>query len=513
VALKGCTEPRVFTPPLRELTPDTTMGYDIAGFAETVLGVELLPWQRWLVIHAFEIEGEFGGTWRFRFRTVLVLVARQNGKTLLSKVIAAFFLWVLGVALVIGTSTNLEAAEEVWESVVELAEDVPDLKSEVQRVYRSAGNKTLSLVGNRKYRVTTSNRKGARGKSGDLILLDELREHQTWDAWDAVSNTTVARPNALIWCMSNAGDGSSVVLRYLRAQAHKALGDPDGWAASYGDVETDDTLAIFEWSAEPDASTTDRHAWAQANPSLGYGFMTERALLSQSSKPRNSFLTENLCQWVTLTVKPPFPNGSWEAGIDKGSRIAPDSPLVYGLDVSADRQHASMAVCGLRSDGRYHVELIAYRGGLKWVLDGVQRLAENSPHHAVRIAAQAKGAPVSSLLDLIEAVDGVEVVPCQGRDVAGWCGRFWDAVNASNPDEDARSDSLPVAHIAQPALDLAANVAVTRPMGDGAWAWDRGKSTEDISPLVAVTMAYGAATDAKQPEAPSAYEDHDLMFV
>jgi hypothetical protein len=31
-------------------------------------------------------------------------------------------------------------------------------------------------------------------------------------------------------------------------------------------------------------------------------------------------------------------------------------------------------------------------------------------------------------------------------------------------------------------------------MGDGSWAWDRNKSVEDISPLVAITMAFGAAT-------------------
>jgi hypothetical protein len=85
--------------------------------------------------------------WHFRYRTVLTLVARQNGKTALSKVISAFFLFVLCVRLVIGTSTNLEAAEEVWEGVVDIAQESPDLSGEVERVYRSAGNKTLTLTG------------------------------------------------------------------------------------------------------------------------------------------------------------------------------------------------------------------------------------------------------------------------------------------------------------------------------------------------------------------------------
>ena len=67
----------------------------------------------------------------------------------------------------------------------------------------------------------------------------------------------------------------------------------------------------------------------------------------------------------------------------------------------------------------------------------------------------------------------------------------------------------------QPALDLAANIAATRPLGDGAWAWDRVKSKEDISPLVALTMAFGAATEVEQ--APklydSVYNEHGVLTI
>ena len=51
----GCEVPRIYTPPLRELTPDTTLGYEVIEFAENVLHISLLPWQKWLVIHALEI--------------------------------------------------------------------------------------------------------------------------------------------------------------------------------------------------------------------------------------------------------------------------------------------------------------------------------------------------------------------------------------------------------------------------------------------------------------------------
>ena len=127
---------------------------------------------------------------------------------------------------------------------------------------------------------------------------------------------------------------------------------------------------------------------------------------------------------------------------------------------------------------------------------------------------QSRGAPIASMMDVIAAIDGVEVVECAGKDVAGWCGRLWDAVASCLPESE--TDAVPVRHISQPALDLAANIAATRPMGDGAWAWDRNKSMEDISPLVAVTMAFGAATAADNTKTKvyqSVYQDRGVIVV
>ena len=86
----------------------------------------------------------------------------------------------------------------------------------------------------------------------------------------------------------------------------------------------------------------------------------------------------------------------------------------------------------------------------------------------------------------------------------------WDAVAACDGTES--HDCVPVYHRPQPALDLAANIASTKPLG-GTWAWDRHKSLEDISPLVACTMALGAATSVEKTQR-SAYDDGaDLLIL
>ena len=139
--MMGCTEARIFTPPLRELTRDTSIGFDAIDYARDVLGKKLYPWQEWVLIHMMEIIGSTDSEWKFRFRTVLIEVSRQNGKTVLSEVIASFFLNVLGVDSVFGTSLSLDKAEEVWEAVVQDQESIPALAADLKRVGRTNGSK------------------------------------------------------------------------------------------------------------------------------------------------------------------------------------------------------------------------------------------------------------------------------------------------------------------------------------------------------------------------------------
>src|SRR5438128_1399318 len=121
--LYGCEVPRIFTPPLRELTPATSKGFECIEFAEDVLGIELLPWQKWLLIHALELAADGS----YRFRTVVLLVARQNGKSTLMQVLSLWRMYLDAARLIIGTAQNLDIAEEQWQGAVELAEGVPDL--------------------------------------------------------------------------------------------------------------------------------------------------------------------------------------------------------------------------------------------------------------------------------------------------------------------------------------------------------------------------------------------------
>ena len=88
--MTGKTEPRLYTKELRPLTEETSLGYACIEYATKILRKKLYPFQEWALIHALEIEGSLDGEWRFRYRIILFMIARQNGKTVLSEVIASF---------------------------------------------------------------------------------------------------------------------------------------------------------------------------------------------------------------------------------------------------------------------------------------------------------------------------------------------------------------------------------------------------------------------------------------
>lgn len=503
----GSETPRVFSPELRPLTAKTSRGYEFIEFTEDILDIHLLPWQKWLALHALEINDD--GT--FRFRTVVLLVARQNGKSTFMQALSLWCMFVAGSPLIIGTAQSLDIAEEQWAGAVEIAEGVPELAEMIAHVNRTNGKKALELTSGERYKVAAASRRGGRGLSGDLVLLDELREHQNWEAWGAVTKTTMARPHAQIWAASNAGDIASVVLRHLRSLAHRALGWPDGeegMADLPDSVEQDDSLGIFEWSAAPDRDVWDRDGWAEANPSLGYTIM-ERAIASAaSSDPEHVFRTEVMCQFVNMAASGPFPTGAWAATMVPTVERDRSRPAVYGVDMSHDRTWMHVALAFWDTEGRARAEIAASRPGpdwvLPWLIDPARPVAPDF------VTMQSRGAPITSMADKFTDA-GIELIPWEGKNLAGWHGLAYDLVRAAVADDRDESIPLPFTHGEQPNLDVAAVTAQIKASGDG-WFIDRKNSPQDASPLVAVVAAIGALLSNPAPPAVSAYEERG-MFV
>lgn len=348
----GKTVPRLWTPPIegRQLTRETSHGFRVIDFAKRI-GIKLRPWQRWLLVHGLELDESLT---RYRFRTCLTLVARQNGKTLVKTVLSLWRLYALNSRLVVGTAQDLSQAREVMvEGLLALMDEsdylrqrfdieVENPKERVGVRHRTLADEYFRLDSARgpRYLIKALNRKAGRGLWGCAELnIDELREQTDFAAWAAVSKIVMAQENSQIWCMSNAGDSSSIVLNQLRSVALAG---------------TDPSLFLAEWSAEDGCALDDRRAWVQANPSLGRGLPEEAIRSALMVDPPNVFRTEVLCQFVDA-LDPAVDPIAWLACADRQGSM--DGQVAMAVDVANDGAHVT-AMAASEHDGRVRLKVV-----------------------------------------------------------------------------------------------------------------------------------------------------------
>lgn len=508
----GSEIPRLWTRPLRPLTPETSLGYEVIDFARMFLRVELYPWQKWLLIHALELNPD--GT--FRFRRVIVLVARQNGKSLLAAVLAAWWLFVDSDRFedrlppfrfkVLGTAQNLDTAQDVWDQVGMWCDDQndyhsPQLAALVKKIQRKNGAPGIFLKSEAHYVVRAASRKSSRGKAAARVLMDEMREQQTWEAWDSVSQTTKAVFNSQLWGISNAGDVRSVV---LRKQREIAIAEIDDWLArGIDDLEAyangtlqAPTTALFEWSAPDGCAVDDIDGILQANPSIGHGEITvEVCLADAASMPEGSYRTEVLCQWVTSLVDSFINIKDWKPLLRPRDelRIPKRSRTVWSVDTSHDRGMTWIGAATRTEDGRPFATVWYRRGGTPlWVPEYLADLAKQSGSNEVVL--QGSGAPAMDFVEPLKAL-GLNVHSLSGGQFAIATGRLRDRV---------RDKQLVI--VDQPDVNLAVEGGVVTQYGENL-AWSRSKSLPvDIAGLVAMSEAlYGLEVlepPKRQPAAP-----------
>ena len=512
MGLKGYTEPRFYTPPLRELTPETSKGFEVIEFAE-LLGIELYPWQKWVLIHGLELlpNGEF------RFKVVIVEVARQNGKTLLMVVLGLWRMFQFGASRIISAAQSLGDAEDTLDEAFAIAAWNPVLRYYLRDnpradeeddayngAYRSRANgkpamelaiapkpEALDLAAKMPiWSLAVTSRKGGRSKSADLTLLDELREHLDWEAWNAIVPTSRNRPQSQAWGLSNAGDPRSVVLRSLRESAIKQIDD---------DTSDASRTAFFSYSAHPDADVLDPEAHAQANPSMGYSNLTAESIMAEAKDAIAGdnvagFRAECLCQWPDVLTPGKISLQLWESLTDSESRRAPGADVFVGVDVALDGRWAHVAIASQREDGLWHVEIVASRAGYRWVPAWLAA-RKGGEWFSGTVGMQVRGSASAALLPLLQEA-GIEVAEWQGTDMSASVLGFVTEIKNRG-----------IRHRDQPVLTVSVEGAVEKRRGD-IFIWDREKSATDAAPTVAANIAWWMAT-RHETTVTSAYDDEN----
>jgi phage terminase large subunit-like protein len=328
----GATEPRLHSPYIN----GKNRGDEVAQLADSI-GLPLLPWQDFVIRDMTSID-EAG---MFIKKTNLVLCARQQGKTHLARMMMLAHLYLFDSKNVIIMSSNRSMALDTFRQVAYAIEANDGLSKAVKQIRFANGTESIEMKNGARLDVVAATRDGSRGRTADLLYIDEVREISE-EGFRAATPTTRARANAQTLLTSNAGDAFSTVLNDLR---ERALSFPP------------QTFGYYEYSAPQFAAITDRDAWAMANPALGYT-VTEQALEEAvATQPVETTKTELLCQWISSTASP-WPHMSVENAGDKDLKLSPGPLTIFAFDVAPSRRDGSLVMGQVLADGRIGVAVL-----------------------------------------------------------------------------------------------------------------------------------------------------------
>lgn len=334
-------------------TPDPpgvtgTYGDAAIAWAKRELRIVPGPWQAYVIRKALRHD-KHGN---LIHRTVLLSTARQNGKSVIVRII---FGWLLdeGRALPAFASwtTMLAAAHDakqariVYRNVFQDFGGNPRLKAQTRLTQYfgiEAGGLMLDTV--------TSQPGSARGLSAGLIAWDEMLTQEDWDMWEALSPTQSAQRNPLMILTSTAGHPRSVVLRaFYDRLVRQATGDEKPEASFYG---------AWWQSEDPDAGLD----WAQlrlANPALGDGRLSKDFIRGTEwgNLPPDSWKRERLNHWVDVAIPGAFAPGAWARTKAQEPLKDVDPPFVLAVDIQPGWERATIVAAGVRADGRIGIEV------------------------------------------------------------------------------------------------------------------------------------------------------------
>lgn len=451
----------------------SSAGYEVIQLAKKA-GLILDPWQCYILDKSLG-ESKDGKWSAFE---VGIIVSRQNGKgsILEARELAGLFLF--GEELILHSAHEFKTASQAFKRIRGLIEGTPILKKKIKSIKTGSYEQSIELTTGQRLQFIARSGGSGRGFSADTIILDESYNLPE-SAIDALMPTTSARPNPQIWYTSSAPDIDLAPCEQLGAVRRRAIegGDP--------------SLAYFEWSADvhdvdclPDCDKHDEEddpeIWAKTNPALGIRLSVEHIGREKRSMTKQGFRRERLGvgnypvdkeQWRVITKT------QWEKTEELQSAIEKTSSIVFAIDVTPDGTYGTIAVAGLRADGKKHVQLVSHLPGTAWITKKMVELQERKPVTTLVLPTSQAGTLISNL----ELVN-ISVTTISGIEYAQACGQFFNEIKQKE-----------LFHIQQNELDLAVAGALKKEYGDGgSWTWARKGVAAIISPLIASTLSsYG----------------------
>lgn len=359
---------------------------------------KLDEFQKWILRQALQTDKDGN----FRFRSYIVSVARQNGKSEISAAMMLYFMLAHHPQPNVFTiASTLQQANIVYSRFSNLVNSSPEIKKRFRPTTETRG---IATKNGGKLQVSTSKAASLQGHSLTACVLDELHILKE-GTYDAVVIGAGQQHNSLIFGITTAGSEESTLLKRLYEQ---------GKAGTPG-------LGIAIWEADENASVTDPEQLMKANPALAEGRMDlEKTLQEVAVLPEADAVRYRLNRFIT-SENPFLPQGLWKQ-LDEVTY--PAKPMKVVCDISPGWTAFTIA-CAWKDEDTINTDVVAsvIKPSYEQALDLTLKCLQQLPHTEV-------GVPTfwgTSLLDALKS-KGIKTKPIYKRDETIAPPLFYEAV-------------------------------------------------------------------------------------
>ena len=216
-------------------------------------------WQKAIIAATFGIiDFETG---KRKYREMLLVVARKNGKSTLAAAIGLYMLMKSGEygAEIYSAATKRDQAAIIWDAAVKMIKKSPAL----YKRNRCLVNKIVYDRLNGVFKPLSSESNTLDGLNVYVSLIDELHAIQDKNLYDVIIDGMIARDEPLSVITTTAGTVRDNIFDLKYEQAERALNN----MAEF--VDDDYTFLPVVYELDHKSEWTNSECWAKANPGLG----------------------------------------------------------------------------------------------------------------------------------------------------------------------------------------------------------------------------------------------------
>lgn len=222
------------------------------------------------------------------YRTVILIVGKKNGKSLLASIVGNYMLTADGEAgpEVYAVATKRDQAKIIWSEAKRMVNKSPTLKKRVRTLIAELDCDANDGI----FKPLASDGDTLDGLNVHCALMDELHQWKNGRTlFDIIADGVAAREQPLIMITTTAGTVREDIYDELYEEAERIINgydDADGY--------TDERFLPWIYELDSRAEWTDPTCWKKANPGLG-SIKNLRTLSEKVEKAKlNPALVKNL---------------------------------------------------------------------------------------------------------------------------------------------------------------------------------------------------------------------------